>query len=347
MPATFMDSRADREQPEAIAALVALASALYAVTVIFCLMTWGYHGERDQRARAVTLAEGTVIDAHHHGKELSARVRWSDTDGDTHVQNFSTRAEYHPGDRFPVLYDPRRPNARAYPALPGESATANGHLRFLALVGLVPVLGWWTVIGARFLIVSRQSPRPMAAAAYVGQRDLDWSFFTRVEFHRFFIPAGVELWIQLVGPVVNQYDMTERAVSWQRVMWHPAAASLSPGSPVIMFGDLTRSGWLIGPVVVQLADGTRLVPLGPTRSRLPESFVLEPATTRTWSARWNRAAFFAFVGAAVCATFATMTAVAAGCSIGVIAAGALAFGVVGGAFVVNIWAGHGGAPPWP
>ncbi|OHV35910.1 MULTISPECIES: DUF3592 domain-containing protein [Pseudofrankia] len=344
---TFTPSQADREHPETIAALVGLASALYAVTIVFCLMTWWYHEERDQRARAATLAEGTVISAHHGKSGSSVQVRWSDAAGDTHVQNFETRAEHRSGDRFPVLYDPRRPNTRAYPALPGEITTANGHLRFLALAGLVPVLGWWAVIGAQFRFVSRQSARPMTAAAYVGQQNLDWSSFTRVEFHRFFIPAGAELWIQLVGPAANHYGMTEWAVSWQRVMWHPAAASLPPGSSVIIFGDLARSGWLIGPVVVQLADGTRLVPIGSIRSRLPESFVLEPATARTWSARWNRPAFFAFVGAAVCATFATMIAVAAGYSIGAVAAGALAFGVAGAALPVNVWAGHGGAPPWP
>jgi hypothetical protein len=161
-------------------------------------------------------------------------------------------------------------------------------------------------------------------------------------------PDGTSVWLGLAEPARSQ-----EPVRWQRVMWHPALATIGDSVEILVHGDTAEQRR----VAVELPGGVRLVPVGRLRHRpprrvhlaeraylradladaffIPDELVWRPA--RPW---WRSAAAAALVG------------VALGIAAGLLVGGAQAvfcLAIAGGAVLLNKWtlAGveHFEAPP--
>ncbi|MFE2264189.1 DUF3592 domain-containing protein [Streptomyces griseosporeus] len=229
--------------------------ALTGVTVIVAgyalLAAWlGGHAYAyaHQRDRATATASGTVVE-DGIGDDEDIRVRWTDRSGHTHVQRFGVydTGRYAEGRRFPVAYDPHAADPSGFPADPEETAAEDDLLVPLALAGPVALAmtGVWAWRGVRFRLTGRRPGRPMTAVVRAGERRQGWR-------------SSETTWLALT-------DADGRTV-WQRVMDHPALDE-HDHEPV----EVTVHGWADArrPVVVELPDGTRLVPLGRLRRGAP------------------------------------------------------------------------------
>lgn len=212
---------------------------------------YAYAGARD---RATATASGTVVE-DGIGEDEDIRVRWTDRAGRTHVQRFGIydTGRYTEGRRFPVAYDPHAADPRGFPADPEETAAEDDLVVPLAGAGLgaLALTGVWAWRGVRFRLTARRPGRPMTAVVRAGERPQGWR-------------APETTWLALT-------DAGGRTV-WQRVMGHPALDD-HDHEPV----EVTVHGWADArrPVVVDLPDGTRLVPLGRLRRGAPSHELLD------------------------------------------------------------------------
>ncbi|AWT44977.1 MULTISPECIES: hypothetical protein [Streptomyces] len=229
--------------------------ALIGVTVILAgyalLAAWlGGHAYAytTARDRATATASGTVVE-DGVGDDEDIRVRWTDRSGHTHVERFGVydTGRYAEGRRFPVAYDPDAADPSGFPADPEETAAEDDLLVPLALAGSVALAmtGVWAWRGVRFRLTGRRPGRPMTAVVRAGERPQGWR-------------APETTWLALT-------DGDGRTV-WQRVMGHPAlhGHDREPVEVTVHGRTDTRR-----PVVVELPDGTRLVPLGRLRRGAP------------------------------------------------------------------------------
>lgn len=216
------------------------------------------HGYVTARDRATATASGVVVE-DGIGDESDIRVRWSDAAGHVHVQRFGIydTDRYVEGERFPVAYDPATSAPRGFPADPEETAAEDDLLVpvFLAGVVALSLLCVWAWRGLRFRLTTRRPGHAMTATVRTVER--------LVALAR----EATTTWLVLTGPD-GEGGTTTR---WQRVMWHPALDDCSGPVPVTVRGYGRRRR----PVVVELADGTRLVPLGRLRDHRPAGELLD------------------------------------------------------------------------
>jgi len=249
------------------------------------------------RERATARAGGVVV-ADGIGDEDDIRVRWRDRAGHEHVQRFGIydTGRYTTGRPFPIAYDPHQADPRGFPADPDETAAEDDLLVpiFLAGVFAATVCGVWARRGLRFHRTARRPGRAMTAAVRCGDRRSATVWQAQTS------------WLVLAEP-----ERPGDPVAWQRVMWHPLLDGWS-GPVTVTVHQRSRAR---GPVVVALADGTRLVPLGRLRRRPPGHVLLDepeavrvdlrdsflPARTATWPARpwWRPGALAATVAGVV------------------------------------------------
>ncbi|KUL46183.1 hypothetical protein ADL12_02700 [Streptomyces regalis] len=265
------------------------------------------HDYLTARDRATATASGVVAE-DGVGDEDDIRVRWTDSSGHTHVQRFGIydTDRYEKGRRFPVAYDPGAADPRGFPADPDETAAEDDLLIpvFLLGVAMLPLWGVWAWRGLRFRLTARRPGRPMTAAVRFGER-------LPTMWH-----GSATTWLVLAEP-----GRPERPVRWQRVMWHPALDAHVGQIPV----TVRHAGRGRRPAVVELADGTRLVPLDRLRHSAPaypllddqeavpndlrDAFVIPSGTVlRPAHAWWHQGALTAALGTVMGVTGAFLTA---------------------------------------
>jgi hypothetical protein len=224
----------------------------------------GVHAYRFESARdrATTTADGLVVE-DYIGDTDDIRVRWTDRAGHEHVQRFDVydTDRYTRGRRFPVAYDPGRADPQGFPADPDETA-AEDDLEVPILLGAVAVVsfcGVWAWRGLRFYWTARRPGRRMTATVRRGER------------HATIWRGSDTTWLVLSGTdQSDRSDESDRPL-WQRVMWHPAL-DRCPGPVPVTVHHRARGR---RPAVVELTDGTRLVPLGRLRHRRPRHVFLD------------------------------------------------------------------------
>ncbi|MHB9861003.1 hypothetical protein [Streptomyces sp. YIM S03343] len=300
------------------------------------------HQYENARARATATTNGVVVE-DGIGDEEDIRVRWTDGGGHVHIQRFAVydTDRYTKGRQFPVAYDPARtvPQtvSQAVPqtvlqGFPGDRSETAAEEDLSAPVGLVGVVaaalcGVWGWRGLRFGGLKRRSGKPMTATVWQGDRGAApwrgprtiWISLTDPEGT---VTAGETS--QTVG-IAHPAGAPEEesgtaprprraspATRWQRVMWHPALDDSGGRVPV----TVRRATVWTRSALVELPDGTRLVPLGRLRGRparhmgiddheaaridLRDAFVLPPGTetlsSRPW---WATGAVLAALGAAL------------------------------------------------
>lgn len=210
------------------------------------------------RDRASATATGVVAEDGIGGDD-DIRVRWTDGSGHTHVQRFGVYDidRYEKGRPFRVAYDPAATDPRGFPADPDETVAEDDLLMPMVFLGVVMFAqcGVWAWRGLRLRLTARALGRPMTATVRIGKR--------RPALWR----GSATTWLVLADP--------ERAgwpVRRQRVMWHPALDACR-GATAVTVRQLGRGRRA---AVVELEDGTRLVPLGRLRRREPAYPLLDP-----------------------------------------------------------------------
>jgi hypothetical protein len=171
------------------------------------------------------------------------KARWRDAQGREHTQRFSTYSSYEKGDEFAVAFDPAHPDRKAFAADPEERTDADDvevPMGIAAVIGLGFVAGW----GYRWwrFRQTRDAPTLTAPAVLFSGAANDGSPLT----------VGRGLWLRLGDD------------RWQKVMWDPALHDFSQGR-VTVHGDLESRRR----VVVELPDGTLLIPTGGLRRKPP------------------------------------------------------------------------------
>ena len=274
--------------------------------------------------RATTRAEATVT-AIDPDDDTVFRARWRDVRQREHTQRFSTYSSYTKGGIFDVVYDPAHPDHMAFAADPEERSAADDYevpMALAAVVALGCVAGW----GYRWWRFRRTRAAPALAtpAALFSGAPNDGSPLT----------LGRGLWLRLNDD------------RWQKVMWAPALHDFTEGK-VQVHGDLPSRRR----VVVELADGTMLIPAGRLRSKPPrrvdlvrerhtrlddEQWIFPAGTPAPPVQRWWRQpALLGLVGAGV------------GCLAGLAAGGLVALPAMAAAFAalaINGWAMTSPAP---
>lgn len=285
------------QRPVLRVALLGVGAAVAAFAVIAAWLGWQAHAYRAARDRATAIADGVVVE-DGIGDNGDIRVRWVDRAGREHVQRFAIydTDRYAKGRAFAVAYDPADPVPTGFPADPDETAAEDDLVVPIVIAGLVA--GLLVVVWAlRGLLYRRAASRPghrMAALALSGE-----------SANSGLASLGNTTWVALA-----ETGEPRTPVGWQRVMWHPVVDSVRGHVDVVVHGDPAGRGR----VAVELPDGTRLVPVGRLRHRLPrrrvlheradvradleDSFILPAGTllppARPW---WRRGMVFALVGA--------------------------------------------------
>ena len=309
------------DRPQLRTALVGVAASVVAFLVIGGYLGTLAHRYKADRSRATATAQGVVIQ-DGIGDEGDIRVRWADAAEQPQESRFGIYGtdEYVKGARFDVRYDPADPAARAFPADPEETSELDDLEVPMGLAGLGAagfLLPWaWRGLAFRRL---RRRPGHEQHATGLRAEPLD---------------AGVA---RLGAACWFRFGDT----TYQRVMWHPAFDSFREG-PLTVHGDLSGRRR----VLVELPDGTQLVPVGRLRHKgprgvlltcsdelavdslelwlFPPGAVVPPA--RRW---WRRPLLIAAVGAAIGAGMAVLF----GTVTGIPAFAAAASGVL-----VSLWA---------
>jgi hypothetical protein len=315
--------------------LLAVAATVACFAVMAASLGWPAYQHLQAKKRATSVADGRIVQ-DDIGEYGDIRVRWRDRSGADQVQRFGIYDvnKYRKGRVFRVRYDPDDPKAKAFPADPDETSAEDDLLIPLELSGVAAflVLLGWGVRGLAFRRAARRNGHPMAGTLMRGQPIGPASYL------------GASTWIALSAP-----ESTSAGNRWQRVMWHPALASVPDRATVIVHGDTTGRRR----VVVELPGGELLVPAGRLRRKPPSSLdmsgglgstvsldelfivptgvVLRPAGP--W---WRRALIVGLVGAAL------------GAVAGVLIAGSplaiLPFAAGAAAVVINAWALNDGRP---
>jgi hypothetical protein len=258
---------------------------------------------------------------------------WTDAAGGEHSQRFGIYATdvYVTGSEFVVAYDPDRPTARAYPADPDETLDEDNITapQLFAGLGAVLLLLGWAVRGWAFRRAARRPAQPATATVFVGEGRPP--------------PLGFSWWLRLEPP-----DGI-KGRRWQRVTWHPALEEATGPLAVSVRGPMS------GPrrVVVELADGTRLVPVRGLREVRPQhvdlvevrlvrparddAVLLPVAAILGTGSRWRRGLFTAVAGAAV-------GAVGSLAILGADPVGLVCFVVAATVLAINVWAMVGAGP---
>lgn len=279
---------------------VALLGMTTAVAGYALLAVWlGVHASAygSARDRATATAVGLVIE-DGVGADDDIRVRWTDRAGRQHVERFGAydTDRYTKGSRFDVAYDPGQADPQGFPADPDETG-AEDDLQVPIMLGGIAVAvycGAWARRGRRFRRVRRLPGRPMTAVVLSGAGRI------RV------VPGSV--WLAL-----SEVDPPGPVIRCQRVMWHPALDQVSGPVAVTVHGNPRKRR----PVVAELPDGSRPVPFGLRRRRVPQRLMLDersavradlrdafilpagadplPAAAGSW---WRQGAVFAALGAA-------------------------------------------------
>ncbi|WP_131748191.1 hypothetical protein [Frankia sp. Cppng1_Ct_nod] len=331
-----------RQRPVLRVAVLGIVTAIAGFAVIAVHLGWQVRGYQVARHRAVAVVDGTVVE-DGIGDSGDIRVRWIEHAGGEHVQRFriDNTDRYRQGRVFAVAYDPTDPTPAGFPADPQESAAEEDLIVPIWLTGAatVVIIGWWVLRGLRFRRSAGLPGRPVAATVLAGERaNGAWAFL------------GVSTWIALAASdgVIN----LRRPDRWQRVMWHPVVDTLPGRVDTLVHGDLSSGRR----VVVEMSDGTRLVPVGRLRHRPPkrmilnehadvrvsvaDSFILPQDAPASPAHRWWRwGMVLALVGAAV---GAAMNLLFGGGADGGVAIVPFAVGI--SALLVNGWALAGTEP---
>jgi hypothetical protein len=223
-------------------AVLGVGSLLSALVVIIAYLAVLDVAVHHAVSRATAHAEAVVVTVDPDDDTVF-RARWQDGQERSHTQRFSTYSSFAKGDPFEVVYDPAHPDRKAFAADPEERTEADDFevpmvLATLVAVGFVAGWGyrWW-----RFRRI-RTEPAVTAPAVLFSGAANDGSPLT----------LGRGLWMRLGD---NR---------WQKVMWNPALHDFAAGR-VTVHGDLESRRR----VVVQLQDGTLLVPSGGLRRKPP------------------------------------------------------------------------------
>lgn len=311
-------------------ALFGIWTSLVAVTVIAVWLGVASHRLHERQAAASATARGTVV-ADGLGDEGDIRVRWRDHAGRQHEQRFGIydTDRYRRGATFDVRYDPEQPDQRAFAADPEETSATDDLEVPIGIAALLAALNLaaWAWRGGRF---RRQRGRP-ATSALFGQA-LSGEILDGAP-----ISVGATSWIGL------RHEVGAPVVAWQRVMHHPALSLAAEVTPLHVRGDVSgRRG-----VVVELPDGTALVPIGRLRHKEPRRYLLTPRVDisladddlfivpagtvlpppRPW---WHAPLRFVVVGALIGVVMALL--------FGGGAVAIVPFAVGAAAFLANLWA---------
>ncbi|HEY8721735.1 DUF3592 domain-containing protein [Pengzhenrongella sp.] len=322
-------------------AILAVGTVLAGFALTAAALGWSAHQYTSAREAASATAQGTVIadDLADGNGGPDIKVRWSDAFGRIHVQGFGIydTDRYRTGHSFPVAYDPARPGAMGFPGDPRETVGSDDVLMpvSFAAVGAALYLLGWALRGAMFQWATRLPARPMLAMALHGE-----------PLSANPVNLGGSTWLALAEPGTE--GTQDR---WQRVMWHPGIEGLRGSIDVLVHGDPRSRERL----VVELADGARLVPISRVRHRFPKKIrlsersevrsnlgaaVILPAGTPPvprppW---WRRALVLAGIGAVCGAAFGLLVNGGAG-SLAIVP-----FAAMGAVLLVNGWALTGGEP---
>lgn len=230
-------------RPALRTALVGVFAVLLGFVVIAGWLGTAAHQLHQEKQRATAVVAGVVI--QDDLDEGDIRVRWRDASGSTHEQQFGIydTDRYHRGVRFDVRYNPQHPGRGAFAADPMET-DAEDHLEVpLAFGGVLTicVLAGWAWRGLRYRRVARRPASRAFGQALSGE-----------SLRGAFVNTRASCWLALRdGP-------QEPVVAWQRVMWHPALALANESVVVQVHGRRRR----LRAVVIDLPDGTALVPIG-------------------------------------------------------------------------------------
>jgi len=324
-----------RQRPAMRVALLGVAAALAGFAVIASFLGWQAHGYVAAQHRASAVTTGTITE-DAIGDNGDIRVRWTTGSGREHVQRFAiyNTDRYRKGSTFAVAYDPAYPAVDGFPGDPEETSALEDLQVPIGIAGVVAVLLIlaWAGRGALFRWAGRRQGQPLVAVALAGQlvNGAPLSF-------------GNSTWLGLSAP-----GGTGASYRWQRVMWHPAIDAVDDPVNVVVHGDVQSRRR----VVVELSDGTRMVPIGRLRHRLPkrvllekrsdvrtdlrDSFILPAGALAPPSQRWwRRGLVLGLVGAGIGAVMGFL--LGGGIALLPIAAGA-------SAVVVNSWAWTGTDP---
>jgi hypothetical protein len=244
-------------RPALRAGALAVSVTLAAFVVVAAAVGTQVRTFEAQRGRASAAAVGTVV-VPDETVEGTVTVRWADRAGHTHEQPVEVRdpGRYAAGGAFGVVYDPADPTPRGLPADPRQAAGMDGLVMPVALAGGVAALSalWWASRGSLYLLARRRPGQARVATVLAGEPHGG----TRTS------PVS-GIWIALA-----EVEVPERPLRWQRVMWHPSLDAVDGPSEVLVHGDPTGRRR----VVVELADGTPLVPVGHLRARPPSRMLL-------------------------------------------------------------------------
>lgn len=248
-----------RSRPALRVAVLGMTAAVLGYTLFAVWL--GVHASAygSARDRATATAVGRVIE-DGIGTEDDIRVRWTDSAGLQHVQRFGVydTDRYTKGGRFDVAYDPGQADPQGFPADPDETG-AEDDLQvpiMLAGVAVAFYLGLWARRGQRFRRVGRLPGRPMTAVVLSGAGRIHAA------------PGSTFL-------ALSEVDPAGPVIRCQRVMWHPALDQVSGPVPVTVHGNPRKRR----AVVAELPDGSRPVPFGVRRRRVPQRLMLDERST--------------------------------------------------------------------
>ncbi|WP_329311215.1 hypothetical protein [Streptomyces sp. NBC_01262] len=325
-----------RSRPALRVAVLGMTAAVLGYTLFAVWL--GVHASAygSARDRATATAVGRVIE-DGIGTEDDIRVRWTDSAGRQHVQRFGVydTDRYTKGGRFDVAYDPGQADPQGFPADPDETG-AEDDLQvpiMLAGVAVAFYLGLWARRGQRFRRVGRLPGRPMTAVVLSGAGRIHAA------------PGSTFL-------ALSEVDPAGPVIRCQRVMWHPALDQVSGPVPVTVHGNPRKRR----AVVAELPDGSRPVPFGVRRRRVPQRLMLDerstiradlrdafilpagaeplPAADRSW---WRQGAVMGGVGVAI---GILMTFWVGGATL----VAAVAFTLAGATVCVSLWTLSGPEP---
>jgi hypothetical protein len=325
-----------RYAPALRVALLGMAAAVLGYTLFAVWLGVHAYAYSSARDHATATAVGRVIE-DGVGPDGDIRVRWTDRAGRQHVQRFGAydTDRYTKGRRFDVVYDPGQADPQGFPADPGETG-AEDDLEVPIMLGGIAVAvycGAWARRGRRFRRVGRLPGRPMTAVVLSGAGRIH--------------AAPGSTWLAL-----SEVDPAGPVIRCQRVMWHPALDQVSGPVPVTVHGNPRKRR----AVVAELPDGSRPVPFGRRRRRVPQRRMLEersavradlrdafilpagaeplPASDRSW---WRQGAVIGAVGAVIGILMALWVG-------GATLVAAVGFTLAGATVGVSLWALSGPEP---
>ncbi|MGW4649095.1 hypothetical protein [Kitasatospora sp. NPDC004289] len=156
-----------RSELMAVLSKLALVLALCAAVPVAFWLALARTNAEVERATATAVGQ---VERVERGRGSSAVVTWTDAHGARHSGKFSLSDpdRYHPGDAYPLRYDPDGTDPRAVPA----EAEDVSDLRDLQLVPLLlsaaagaAVAVFWAGRAARYLLVLRSPSLPGTARA--------------------------------------------------------------------------------------------------------------------------------------------------------------------------------------